>query len=137
MLKAASAHESEDKEKAEAVEARNKADNLCYQTEKVLKEHEAKISGEARERAEAAIKDVREALKDGDRAKLDRAVEQLEKASHKVAEEIYRQTAPEGKPGAEQPSEPGPRQTRPSAKPKGGEGEVIDADYKVVDDGKN
>jgi molecular chaperone DnaK len=134
MVKDAQAHETEDKEKAEIVEARNKADNLCYQTEKVLKEHEGKVSAGARERARDAIKEVREALKSDNRSKLDAAVAALEQASHRVAEEIYRQTA-----GPEQAERAGPAPQRPSEgapKDKKAEGEVIDADYKVVDDGK-
>jgi len=132
MVKEASEHEAEDKTKAESVEARNRADQLCYQTEKVLTEHEAKISAGARDSARDAVKEVREALKEDDREKLDRAVGKLERASHKVAEEIYRQSAPpQGAPGEPESSEPpgGPKQAKP-------DGEVIDADYRVVDDGK-
>ena len=87
-------------------------------------------------RFQAAVKKVREALGGEDRGKLDRAVEELERASHQVAQEIYSQaTGPSDSAGpgqgpAHPPPSQGPRQEKKA------EGEVIDADYKVVDDGK-
>jgi molecular chaperone DnaK len=148
MVREASSHESEDKKKAEIVEARNKADQMCYQTEKFLKEQGAKVPVGLREKAEQGIKDVREVLKteDFDKSKLDRAVADLEAASHKVAEEIYRSTAEAASAtkaageagsgaaaGAGAASDDKGRAKKPGGE---GEGDVIDADFKVVDDKK-
>jgi len=142
MVRDAAAHEQEDKEKASAVETRNRAENLCYETEKVLKEHEGKLSAGVKEKAEAAIKDVRDAIKTEEKAKIDAAVQRLEQASHGVAQEIYAkvsQEAPQGVPPGGAPGG-GPSGSPPpsdSPKDKKAEGAVIDADYKVVDDRKN
>jgi molecular chaperone DnaK len=146
MVKDASDHEKEDKDKAEIVEARNRADHLCYETEKVMKEHEGKVSSGAKEKAEAAIKEVREALKGDDKAKIDAAVQKLEQAGQAVGQEIYAQVAKEqgaqqgtqgGQPGPGGPAPDGPPPSGEKPKDKKAEGEVIDADYKVVDDNKN
>jgi molecular chaperone DnaK len=145
MVREAASHETEDKTKAEVVEARNKADQLCYQTEKFIKDNESKISAGAREKAEAAIKSVRAVIKEtpDDKAKLDKAVSELEGVSHKIAEEVYKAAAaaqPQGEPSAQGgPGGPGAsggaEEARAGAK-KAPEGEVIDADFKVVDDKK-
>ncbi|MFH0937855.1 MAG: molecular chaperone DnaK [Planctomycetota bacterium] len=137
MVRDAAGHESEDKQKAELIEARNKADQLCYQTEKFIREHEAKISVELRDNANAAIKDVREILKEsGDiKDKLDHAVNKLESATHRISEDVYRATAqqaPSGENAAKDASGNENKQPKSSA-----EGEVIDADFKVVDDKKS
>ncbi|HYF49774.1 MAG TPA: molecular chaperone DnaK [Planctomycetota bacterium] len=143
MVRDAASHEAEDKKKAEAVEARNKADHLCYQTEKFIKENEGKISADTKGKAEEAIKEVREILKDAnaDKSKLDGAVSKLETVSHKIAEEVYKQTADAGAaqtgPGAASGARPGgPTTERPKKPDEKGDGEVIDADFKVVDDEK-
>ena len=136
MVREATQHESDDKKKAELVEARNKADQMCYQTEKFLKEHGTKVPAGVRDRAEAAVKEVREVLKDDniDKGKLDRAVASLEAASHKVAEEVYKTTAESNAP----PKADGAEAAQSRAGKKGGstEGDVVDADFKVVDDKK-
>ena len=142
MVREAASHEADDKKQAEIIESRNKADQLCYQTEKFIKDHEAKVEAGLRTKAEEAIKEVREILKeDGDiKAKLDKAVSNLESTTHKISEEVYKKTSDEAAaaqatPGAEpeQPSAPKGARGNKEAVP---EGEVIDADFKVVDDKK-
>ena len=143
MVRDAAAHEADDKKKSEGIESRNKADQLCYQTEKFIKDNETKISAPTREKAEAAIKEVREVLKDAeaDKAKLDKAVADLEQTSHKISEEMYKAAAEAG--AAEgQPGQPGQDAHADAAGAAAGaakkepEGDVIDADFKVVDDKK-
>jgi len=139
MVKEAATHESEDKTKADLVEARNKADHLSYQTEKFIKDNETKVSDGSRQKAEAAIKAIREVLeKDGeDKAKLDKAVEELEKVSHKLAEEVYAASAgatkdnPTGQTGS---AKSGPRPSSEKPEDKFAEGEVIDVEAKKVDE---
>ena len=115
------------------IEARNKADQLCFQTEKFIKDNEAKISAGVKENVNKAIEDVRKALKEeAPKDKLDAAVSDLEAASHKMAEEAYK-AAPgaEGQaPGAEGP------EVAQAASAKKPDGDVIDADFKVVDEKK-
>jgi molecular chaperone DnaK len=143
MVREASSHEAEDKAKAELVEARNKADQMCYHTEKFIKDNESKVAAENREKANAAIKEVRDILKEeGDiKSKLDKAVADLESVTHKISEEVYKQTAaPENaaaQPGVDQnPGGKSARDGEGAKEPKPAEGEVIDADFKVVDDKK-
>src|SRR5205823_1023380 len=133
MVRDAAGHEAEDKAKAELIEARNKADQLCYQTEKFIKDQGAKVSAPLREKAEAAIKEVREVLKStpDDKEKLDSSVSALEAASHAMAEEAYKAAAAEqqplpGAPGAEGGTREG--SARAGKKESAPEGEVIDAD---------
>jgi molecular chaperone DnaK len=141
MVREASAHEADDKAKAETVEARNKADQLCYQTEKFIKDNEAKIAAGTREKATEAVKKVRDTIKESpeNKAKIDKAVGELEAISHKISEEVYKAASAEQAAGAK-PAEEGSGEAPP--KGKGGkkepaaEGEVIDADFKVVDDKK-
>ena len=145
MVREASAHESEDKTKAELIEARNKADQFCYQTEKSIKDNEAKISAGTREAVEKAIKEVREILKNtpDDKAKLDKAVKELETVSHKVGEELYKAASAQAEPApagaAQEEAGAGAKSGGPGGAKKS-EGasadDVIDADYKVVDDKK-
>ena len=144
MVREAGSHDAEDKKKAELVESRNKADQLCYQTEKYVKEHESKIDAGNRDKAGAAIKNVREVLKEnGEKSKLDKAVGELESISHKISEELYKNASAEAAPNGANPGPgaPGDGQSAggPGAsakKPPEGEGEVIDADFKVVDEKK-
>ncbi|MEI6233253.1 MAG: molecular chaperone DnaK [Planctomycetota bacterium] len=130
MVNEAAAHADEDKQKGEMIDARNKADQLCFQTEKFIKDNEAKISAGVKDDINKAVEEVRKALKD-EAAKdvLDAAVAKLEASSHKMAEEAYKAApSPEGAaPGAEGPAAGGAK------KP---DGDVIDADFKDVTEKK-
>lgn len=126
MVQEAASHAEEDKKKSELIESRNKADQLCYQTEKTVKEHEAKLPAASKENINKAIEDVRKVLKDnGEKDALDAAVSKLETASQKLYEEMSKASSTAGgpaecpPPGAKQPAE-----------------DVIDADFKVVDEKK-
>jgi len=124
MVHEATQHESEDQERKQEVESRNRLDTLVYSTEKLLKEHQDKLAGERRTEIEKALGDAKRALEQGNRQALDAAFEALTGASHRLAEEIYRQAAPpQGGTG-----EPAAAGTPPPA-----EGEVVDAEYVDVD----
>ena len=125
--KDAEAHSEEDRKYREEVEAKNKADSLVYATEKTLKENRDKISEADAKSIEVALEDCRRAISEGDAERINRAVDQLNTASHKLADVLYKQASqPEG--GAT----PGSSGTTSGAKPA--EGEVIDAEYVDVDD---
>ncbi len=127
MVKDAEAHAEDDKVKAEAIEARNRADSLIYQTEKLLSEQKDKLSEADVKSAESAIADCKKAVEDGDAARINSAVEALTEVSHKIAESMYGQGgAPPGDspdPGAESDGDPAP------------DDDVIDAEYVDVDGG--
>jgi len=92
MVKDAELHKEEDKKRKDAVEARNQADALVHQTEKSMSELGEKVPAEDRSNIEAALNDLKEVLKDDNSSKeqIDAKVEALSKASHKLAEAMYK-----------------------------------------------
>lgn len=93
MVNDAKAHASEDRERREMVEVRNRLDTLTYSTEKTLKDLADKVSAEIKADAEAALEGAKKALESSDKAQIQSAFEVLEKASHKLSEEAYKKTA--------------------------------------------
>jgi molecular chaperone DnaK len=102
MKKEADAHSAEDKARLDEVEARNRLDNLVYQTEKLINENREKLGDSDVKATEEAIEEARRALNEGGLGRLNAAVEALTKASHRVAESLYKaqSTAPGAAPGA-------------------------------------
>ncbi|WP_103616475.1 molecular chaperone DnaK [Campylobacter concisus] len=92
MVKDAELHKEEDKKRKDAVEARNQADALVHQTEKSMNELGEKVPADDRSNIEAALNDLKEVLKDENSSKeqIDAKVEALSKASHKLAEAMYK-----------------------------------------------
>jgi molecular chaperone DnaK len=127
MTKDAELHAEEDKKRREEVETRNRADQAVYTAEKMLRDAGEKVPGAERAAIEAAVNDVKQALERNDLAAVNRAVEQLTTAQHKLAEVLYRETA-----GASAGGGSGPASGGASGGERGAEGEVIDAE--VVDD---
>ena len=129
MRKEAESHAEEDKKLRTLVDKRNQADALVYQVEHTLKEHGDKLGADDRASIEKAIGEVREALKADDPARIDRAVEALNQASHSLAKMLYQQQGPGAQAGAGHAA--GPGQAAPSEEKKGGDDDVIDADFEV------
>ena len=91
MTKEAEAHAEEDKKFQELVETRNRADQLISATEKTLKENPDKVSEGDKKNIEDAIEELKK-VKDGDdKSAIDSAMEKLSQASHKFAEELYKE----------------------------------------------
>jgi molecular chaperone DnaK len=124
MVKDAQAHADEDQKRRDEIESRNRADSLIYTTEKTLKENRDKLPEAEAAAAEKALEAARKAVEAGGREAIDRALEDLTKASHRVAELLYQKAA--GGTG-EGPGSPGGE--APRNKTDGGD--VIDAE--VVD----
>jgi molecular chaperone DnaK len=136
MAKEADSHSAEDKAKREEIEAKNQLDSMVYQMEKMLRESGDKISGSDRGEVENAIADAKTALESGDKGNMDRAREALTKASHKLAEQMYKAASPQGGPGAGPEAGAGPSgSTSGDGQAKKDEG-VIDAEYVDVEDRK-
>jgi molecular chaperone DnaK len=138
LVKDAEAHSTEDKKAKELVEARNKADAAAYQAEKSLKEYGDKISVDDRNRIKEAIDKVNKSKDLNDPAEIEKAIEELMQASHKMAEEMYKQQASQQAGQAGPQAEAGPQ---PGAGPESSGGKkpddgAVDADYEVVDDDK-
>ncbi len=88
-LKESDAHAAEDKKKREVAEARNEADNLIYSVEKSVAEYGAKLSEAERADIQKALEQAK-SVKDGsDVDAIKKAVAELSRASHKIAEEVY------------------------------------------------
>jgi molecular chaperone DnaK len=137
MVKDAESHADEDKEKKSLIEARNKADQMVYTTEKTLKDFGDKVSDDEKAKIEAALEKVKSVQDGSDPKAIEEAVDELMKSSHKLAEEMYKQKTAEqqaaGGPDAGAQSEPqgGPQ---PGAQPSSDSDEAVDADFEVVDD---
>jgi molecular chaperone DnaK len=90
FIKQAEQFAEEDKKFKEKVSAKNEADTLLFSAEKALKEHGDKVSAEDRQNIDRGISELKEALKTDDLAGINKAKEALMKASHKLAEEVYK-----------------------------------------------
>ena len=121
MVKDASAHEAEDKQRREVIDARNQCDQLAYQAEKTINENREKLPVGELSKVEAAIAAARKAAEGDDRAAIARATEELQRATHAVAELLYKsaQAGPSG------PSAGAAGSSDSTVK----EGEVVDAEY--------
>ncbi len=132
MMKEAEAHADEDKERKEAIETRNQADQAVYAAERMLKDAEDKVAASDKEAIEAAIADVKKALESEDTAALAGAMERLTAAQHKAAESMYKQADTPPADGGGAPGGPG---AAGGAEPSGSDdGDVIDAE--VVEENK-
>jgi len=115
MVADARSHEVEDKERRELVEVKNRAENLQYQMEKLVKENRDKLSADTVTTVESALKQLESVRSGNDKAAIESAMSALEQASHKAAEEMYRAAGAQGG----QPGAPGatPNPTRRAARP--------------------
>ncbi len=127
MVKDAEAHAEEDKRRREEAEARNGAEQLVYSTEKFLKDNEDKIPAESREPVDAALTDLKDALKNESTtpAEISEKSETLAKVSQELGTAMY--AAAQAAESAEGPSAQG------SAEADGGEAGHHDDDSDVVD----
>ena len=133
MKKEADAHSAEDKARLSEVEARNHLDSLVYQTEKLIKENREKLTEADVKAVEEAIEESRRALNDGGLDRLKGALEKLTKASHGVAETLYKVQSAASGAGASGPSA-APGGSAPSG--GHGQGDVVDAEFVDVDESK-
>jgi molecular chaperone DnaK len=131
MVKDAELHAEEDKKRKEEIEVRNQLDNLIYGTEKTLNESKDKISAEEAKSVEDVLTTAREAVKSGEVSRMKPALDEVTKASHKLAETLYKKTT-----GAEQPQpeQPGPEGHQQETRSQGGRGndDVVDVEFEDV-----
>ncbi len=124
MVADARSHETEDKRRREVVETRVKAENLAYQMEKLLKENKEKLSADTVKGVEDAIAEVAKIKDSDDESAIKAAMEHIEKASHRAAEELYRATG--STPGASTPPGGGGE----GEKKEKGKDDVVDAEFR-------
>src|SRR5438876_5047184 len=132
MMRDAESHAAEDARKREETEARNRLDGLVYQMEKTLNDNREKVGAVAGD-VETAIAEAKKALTEGGTEKLNEAFNQLQTASHKLAEVLYQQT---GAAGASDTTTDQAAAAGATPSSTGGEDNVIDAEYVDVDDKK-
>ncbi|MCY2931646.1 MAG: molecular chaperone DnaK [Planctomycetota bacterium] len=127
----AEAHAGEDKKRRELVDLKNQGDHLAYQVEKTLKESGEKVPAADRGNIESAVSHLREILKGDDAEAIRKAVENLQTASHKLAEEMYKAAGAQagGAAGAEAPGASAPKGEAGGKKKD--DGDVIDAEFEV------
>ncbi len=132
MQRDAEAHASDDKKKRELAEAHNTAEQTVYRLEKLLDEQKDKLSDSDKSALKAAIEKVNEAKKSDDVSAINRAVDELSRASQAMSEHLYSAGgtgAGPGGPGPDHAAGPGP-----SASANGGDGsqkadDVIDVEF--------
>ncbi len=135
MVKDAEVHAAEDKKEREKIEVHNEADNLVYATEKSLSEYGDKVSDADKQAIQTALDDLKGSLDSASVEDLKAKIQTLTQASHKLAEEMYKQTGADQQAGAagadEQAAGNGGAQ---NASGPDDSGNVEDVDYEVVDD---
>ena len=138
MQNEAESNAEQDKARRAQVDKRNEADQLVYATEKSLKEHGDKLDEADRQAVEQALGETRKALEGEDPAAVESAVNQLQQASHKLAEVVYAETqkGQEPPPGAAGQQEPEEAEEAEEAGTKDQNQGAVDADFEVVDENK-
>ncbi|MGB7541850.1 MAG: molecular chaperone DnaK [Burkholderiales bacterium] len=129
MVKDAEAHAADDKKQLELVTARNQLDALVHSVKKSLTEYGEKISADEKSKIEAALKDAEEALKLDDKATIDAKTQALEQAAQKLGEKMYAEAQQ-----AQAQSAQGGGDANDSK--KADDGNVVDAEFTEVKDGK-
>jgi molecular chaperone DnaK len=134
MVKDAELNAAEDAKKVELVQARNQADAMLHSVKKTLGEHGDKLDTGEKEKIEAALKDVEDALKSEDKAVIEAKTETLMAASQKLGEKMYAdQAAAAEAAGAAGPAGAGEEAPRAKA---GADDNVVDADFTEVKEKK-
>ena len=125
MVKDSQSHADDDKRRRDLIDAKNQADTLAYNMEKLLKENREKVSESEAKSVEEAVAATRKAAEGEDAAAIRAAIEELNKASHKLAETLYHKANPQGGAAPPQGGDAGG-----SGAPNKG-GDVVDAEYTV------
>ncbi|MFI3206432.1 MAG: molecular chaperone DnaK [Clostridia bacterium] len=126
-VKAAEQFAEEDKKRREEVDAKNNAENLCYQAEKFVTDNADKIGEEDKNEINVKIAAVKEKMAGSDITAITTAGDDLQKALQEIGGKMYAQQAPQGDPNVAGGYDPSAAQQDPNA-----EGDVYDADFKDV-----
>uniref|UniRef100_A0A7N0ZU01 Uncharacterized protein n=1 Tax=Kalanchoe fedtschenkoi TaxID=63787 RepID=A0A7N0ZU01_KALFE len=118
MVKEAERFAKEDKERREAIDTKNQADSVIYQTEKQLKELGDKVPGPVKEKVEGKLKELKDVLPTGSTQKIKDAIAALNQEVMQIGQSLY-----------SQPGAPGAASEQPSSGASADGGDVIDADF--------
>ena len=137
MVREAESNAAEDTRRKQEIEVRNQTDSLVYSTERTLAEHGSKLGESDRKAVDEALAEAKESLKTEDLDRMKRAQESLSKASHKLAEIMYREAQSQAQPGgAGQPGAQGSDAQQPGRPSGPKEGEVVDAEFEDLGEKK-
>ncbi|MCE9674042.1 molecular chaperone DnaK [Myxococcus stipitatus] len=125
MVADARSNEAADKDRRELVELKNQAEAQSYAADKLIKENKDKLSADVAKSLEAAVAELNQVREGQDKGAIKAALEKLQQASYKAAEEMYKATG--GAPGA--PGEPPPG-AAPGAQPGAKKDDVVDAEFR-------
>lgn len=125
MIKDSEKYAEEDKKKQEKIEARNKADSLVYQSEKMLSDLKDKINKDDEDKVRKEIDNVKAALESDDTEKITKATDDLTKVFYDISSKLYQATAQQN-----------PNTDQTATESNTNDEEVVDADFKVMDDEK-
>ncbi len=135
MVKDAEAHSEEDKKRREAIDAKNQADQMVYNLEKLMRENKDKIPDAEAKNVQAEIENTKKAIESDDAEQIKKAMEALSQASHKLSEIMYQQASQQqAQQDASQQGAAGDQATGQESSQDSSEEEVIDAE--VVDEEK-
>jgi molecular chaperone DnaK len=130
MVKEAEAHAEEDRQRAEVVEVKNRAEHLAYQAEKALADAGEKVPGDVRGDIESKIRDVREAVSRNDPDAMKKTTDALQGSIQKIGEAVYASTSAAG---GDHGGNGGPPPGQGAGKASGSGGDdVVDAEFKEV-----
>ena len=132
-VKEAEQFAAEDKKRREAVDAKNEAENIVYQAEKLVSESGDKIPEDDKNAINTKVAALKEAISKDDAALIGTAKEDLQKTLNDAAAKLYQQAAPQG--GAPDMNGAQPNGGNPTGN-NGGDPNVYDADFTDVDDNK-
>lgn len=124
MVKEAEKFSKEDKEKRDAIDTKNQADSVVYQTEKQLKELGDKVPAQVKEKVEAKLGELKDAISGGSTQAMKDAMAALNQEVMQLGQSLYNQPGAPGA-GPAPGSEAGPSESSG----KGPDGDVIDADF--------
>jgi molecular chaperone DnaK len=130
MAKDAESHAADDRKQKDTIDARNRADSTLYQVEKMLKDHRDKVSEDDAKAVEDALENTRKVIAEGSVEDINKAVDNLTSASHKLAEAMYKSASEQAPPTGGATAGDAPNTDKK-------DGDVVDAEFVDVDDKKD
>ncbi|MHA1144864.1 MAG: molecular chaperone DnaK [Candidatus Helarchaeota archaeon] len=130
-IKEAEEYAEQDKMIKEKVETRNQAEQMVYSTEKLMKEHEAKIDKDLKEKLEKGIEELKKVLESDDVEKIKQEMQNLESHLHVLSQKIYQDVAAQqaAQQAYQQASQAGPGPSSPSSEPT--DDDAVDVEYEI------
>ncbi len=134
MVKDGEKNREEDHKKKEAIENRNKLDQIAYSLEKLVKENKDKIPNSMLGEVETAVKKAKEAVDSNDNQRVLNEIDNINRLTSKLSTEMYKTAGPQA---GQKDAAHGPRNQNGGNEPPASEGEVIDAEFEDIGKNKN